>query len=224
MAPDRTGSPGCGAAAAVARHHGDASRPDLDAVYAGSPPWEIGRPQPAVVALAQAGVIRGRVLDVGCGTGEHVLLCASLGLEATGVDLAESAQIAGRKARDRGLSARFLCHDARRLAELTETAALGGSFDTVLDCLMFHAFTAADRRSYLDGVRSVLVPGGRFVMLSYSDRQPGDWLPHRLRLDEIVDAFGDGDGWRIDGIEPATADTAIDPPRVQARLTTATRL
>src|ERR1039458_3550152 len=40
---------------------------DFDASYAGTPPWDIGRPQPAFLALAEAGTIRGRVLDVGCG-------------------------------------------------------------------------------------------------------------------------------------------------------------
>src|SRR4029453_19439352 len=61
---------------------------DFDLAYEGTPPWEIGRPQPALLALAEAGAIRGRILDVGCGTGEHALLAASLGLEATGIDLA----------------------------------------------------------------------------------------------------------------------------------------
>ena len=68
-------------------HHGHRSalwqRPDE--MYSGrQPPWDIGRPQPAFLALADAGVIRGRVLDVGCGTGEHVLLCADRGLDAVG--------------------------------------------------------------------------------------------------------------------------------------------
>ena len=61
---------------------------ELDASYAGTPPWDIGRPQPAFLALAEAGTIRGRVLDVGCGTGEHSLMAASMGLEATGIDSA----------------------------------------------------------------------------------------------------------------------------------------
>jgi 2-polyprenyl-3-methyl-5-hydroxy-6-metoxy-1,4-benzoquinol methylase len=69
------------------------------------------------------------VLDVGCGTGEHALMAAALGLDATGVDLARSAlHTAEHKARDRGLTARFLLWDARKLAEL------GERFDTVLDC------------------------------------------------------------------------------------------
>ena len=49
---------------------------DFDAAYSGTPPWDIGRPQPAFLALAEAGALRGRVLDVGCGTGEHTLMAA----------------------------------------------------------------------------------------------------------------------------------------------------
>jgi 2-polyprenyl-3-methyl-5-hydroxy-6-metoxy-1,4-benzoquinol methylase len=99
---------------------------DFDALYAGTPPWDIGRPQPAFLALAEAGALRGRVLDVGCGTGEHALLAARLGLEATGVDLAAAAIAAAEaKAAERGLAARFLIWNALDLA------ALGERFDTV---------------------------------------------------------------------------------------------
>lgn len=130
------------------------------------------------------------MLDVGCGTGEHTLMAAALGCPATGVDLDRNAlAIAGRKARDRGLTARFLRHDARRLAELGET------FDTVPDCGLFHLFAgaenAADRDAYVAGVRSVLRLGGRYLMLGFSDAEPGD-RPHKLRRDEITDAFADG--------------------------------
>jgi 2-polyprenyl-3-methyl-5-hydroxy-6-metoxy-1,4-benzoquinol methylase len=108
---------------------GRSEEPDL---YASPPPWDIGRPQPAFLGLARAGLIRGRVLDAGCGTGEHTLMAAGLGLDATGVDLAASAlRAAERKARDRRLTARFLRRDARRLAHL------GEYFDTVLDCGLF---------------------------------------------------------------------------------------
>ncbi len=41
----------------------------FDSAYAGKPPWDIDRPQPELVRLAEAGEIRGTVLDVGCGTG-----------------------------------------------------------------------------------------------------------------------------------------------------------
>lgn len=187
-----------------------------DDLYVTPPPWDIGRPQPAFRALAAAGAVRGRVLDVGCGTGEHVLMCADLGLDATGVDLASTALDAAKeKARDRGLTARFLRHDARRLADL------GESFDTVLDCGLFHIFDEADRAAFVDSLRAVLEPGGRYFMLCFSDRQPGAWGPHRLTREEIESSFADG--WRIDSIEPATIDVTIDPDGIRAWLVAATR-
>ena len=67
------------------------SKEDFDQMYVGTPPWDIGRPQPAFLALADAGALQGKVLDVGCGTGEHTLMAVERGLEATGVDLAEAA-------------------------------------------------------------------------------------------------------------------------------------
>lgn len=94
-------------------NHGSWAPRGPDDLYTIPPPWDIGRPQPAFLALADGGAIWGRVLDVGCGTGEHVLLSAGIGLDATGVDLASAAlHAATEKARDRGRAARFLLWDA----------------------------------------------------------------------------------------------------------------
>src|SRR5206468_2068811 len=104
-------------------------RPEqFDALYAGTPPWDIGRPQPAFLHLAEAGAVRGRVLDVGCGTGEHALMAAGLGLAATGIDGSPAAiALARRKAQARNVKVRFLIWDA------LELPALGEQYDTVLD-------------------------------------------------------------------------------------------
>ena len=50
------------------------SSEEFEAMYAATPPWDIGHPQPVFQALADSGAIRGGVLDVGCGTGEHALM------------------------------------------------------------------------------------------------------------------------------------------------------
>jgi cyclopropane fatty-acyl-phospholipid synthase-like methyltransferase len=199
---------------AMTSHHPQFRSPED--LYASPPPWDIGRPQPAFRALAEAGAITGRVLDAGCGTGEHTLMCAELGLDATGVDLAGNAlETARRKARDRGLSARFLRWDARNLAELDEF------FDTVLDCGLFHMFDPDERAPYVTSLRSAVRPGGRYFMLCFSDRQPGSEGPHRLTRAEIATAFADG--WRLDAIEPATIEITIDPDGIRAWSVAATR-
>lgn len=185
----------------------------LDDLYAEPPPWEIGRPQPVFLDLARSGAIRGRVLDVGCGTGEHVLMCAGLGLDATGVDLAATALRAARdKASRRGLPARFLHHDARWLADL------GERFDTVLDSGLFHLLDPDDRAAFTAGLRAVLRPGGRYFMLCFSDREPrapgAVGGPYRLTRDDITAAFAGT--LRIDSVEPATIEIILDREGIRA--------
>jgi SAM-dependent methyltransferase len=190
---------------------------DFDALYTGTPPWDIGRPQPAFQALAEAGALRGRVLDVGCGTGEHALLAAELGLEATGVDVAAAAIDAARaKAAERGLAARFVVGSA------LELPALGERYDTVLDSGLFHVLDDDDRPAYVVSLTAVTRPGGRCYVLCFSDRQPGTLGPRRVTQDELRASFAVG--WRVEAIEEATIDAVGLPGAIQAWLATITRV
>lgn len=127
-------------------------------------------------------------------------MAAELGLKATGVDTAEEAiAIARRKAQERGLAARFLVWNALRLAEL------GEQFDTVLDCGLFHVFDDQERCSFVDNLRAVVRPGGRYFMLCFSERQGGEFGPRRVTQQEIRNSFREG--WRVDSIEPAELET-----------------
>jgi SAM-dependent methyltransferase len=189
----------------------------FDALYAGHPPWDIGRPQPAFVGLSKRGLLQGRVLDAGCGTGEHALMSAALGLEATGIDLAPTAiDLAKRKAEDRGLEARFLVWDALQLA------ALGEQFDTVLDCGLFHIFDDAERVAFVTSLGAAIRRGGRYCMLCFSDRMPGGVGPRRVAQQEIRSSFADG--WRVDSIEPTELEITVAPQAALAWLSVITRL
>ena len=170
-----------------------------DESYTGSTPapWDIGRPQPAFVRLADEGLLRGRLLDSGCGTGENTLMAAATGAEAVGVDVAAPAiERARTKAAERGVAARF------EVADALDLARLGLTFDTIIDSGVLHVFDDDDRARYVSSLASVLEPGGSCYLMCFSDRQPGDWGPRRVRRDELIDAFSDG--WTIDSI---TADT-----------------
>jgi SAM-dependent methyltransferase len=189
---------------------------DFDASYSGTPPWDIGRPQPVFLQLADAGSLIGGVLDVGCGTGEHVLMASALGLEATGVDTAQSAITkAEQKASERGLAARFLVHDA------LELAALGEAFDTVLDCGLFHVFDDESRPRFVVSLGAVMRAGSRYYMLCFSDRQPGDWGPRRVSRAEIYANFTRQ--WRVESIKPARIELTTGPTGAQAWLATILR-
>ena len=174
------------------------------------PPWDIGRPQPALLEMAENGVLAGRVLDVGCGTGEHALMAAARGLDATGIDAVPRAiTLAERKARDRGLTARFLVWDALKLHDI------GEQFDTVLDSGLFHVFDDEDRGRFVSSLRAVMPAGSRYYLLCFSDREPGTYGPRRVSQAEIREAFRHPD-WRIDAIDAVTIDTNMDDVGISA--------
>ena len=86
-------------------------------MYLFRPPWDTGRPQPALVEwLKRTRPRPGRALDLGCGTGTNVIYLARHGFQVTGVDIARLAIArARRKARRAGVQARFLVADVTDL-------------------------------------------------------------------------------------------------------------
>lgn len=177
-------------------------RSSFENLYAGQPRWEIGKPQRAILEVADW--ITGSVLDSGCGTGENALFFASRGQKVTGIDfLAEPITIAQQKAAERGLTATFLVMDALALRELPEV------FDNVIDSGLFHVFGDEDRRRYAEGLASVLKPGGRLFLLCFSDEEPGEQGPRRVSRNEIEDAFAQG--WVIESVEPSRYEVRPDP-------------
>jgi SAM-dependent methyltransferase len=184
-----------------------------DGVYSGTPPWDIGRPQPAFARLAGRGLLSGRLLDAGCGTGENALLAAAHGAEVVGIDLSPRAiERAKGKAADRGLSVRFEAGDVLFLGRL------GLTFDTIIDSGVFHVFDDEDRPRYVASLASVLKPGGRCYLMCFSDSQPGLWGPRRVRREELTGSFRDG--WTVVSIEPDEFEInpGMDTPAAQAWL------
>jgi len=190
-----------------------------DASYRDGPaPWDLGRPQPAVVRVASRGGFAGAVLDAGCGTGENALHVASLGLPVLGVDVAETALATARaKAAERGIGAEFAVADALRLDRL------GRRFATVLDCGLFHTFDGGERPGYVASLASVTGPGGTLYVLCFRDDGPGTG-PHPVSQDELAAAFSPGHGWEVAAIEPDRIETRYHDHGAPAWLATVKRI
>jgi SAM-dependent methyltransferase len=188
----------------------------FDVAYEGTPAWDIGRPQPAIVRLAQAGAIEGSVLDVGCGTGEQALFLAARGHALVGVDLAPAAIAKARtKAEERGIDATFVELDALRLDRL------GRTFDTALDVGMFHTLEDEERRPYAASLAAAVRAGGRCYLLCWSERNDWGFGPRCVSQMELRGTFTEP--WRIDAIDEERFETRLADIEVHAWLTRMTR-
>src|SRR6185369_6946895 len=125
------------------------------------------------------------------------------GLDAWGLDGAPVAIAAAEKKRaERGLAATFVVGDALDLARL------GRTFDTVLDCGLFHVLEDDERRRYVRELAHVLRPGGRHLMLGFTTNtgRPG---PRGYAPEELRAHFAEG--WREDFVRGVTYHAISGP-------------
>jgi cyclopropane fatty-acyl-phospholipid synthase-like methyltransferase len=188
----------------------------FDVQYSGSPPWEIGAPQPAFIEAEERGLIGNSVLDVGCGTGDLSCYLAGRGHSVTAVDFSPAAiSLAKSKAAGRALQIDFRVHDALLLRSLQL------SFHTAVDSGLFHVFSDRARAHYAEALSEVIQPGGRLLMICFGDREPGEWGPRRVSELEIRSTFSDG--WSIRSITPSHFLTNDHRSPVQALFSVITR-
>ncbi|KAL4421233.1 hypothetical protein ABPG75_010524 [Micractinium tetrahymenae] len=171
-------------------------------------PWEIGRAQPVIARLAAEGVFDGKsVLDVGCCIGDNSIHIAkhAKGSSMTGCDLVERALgVARSKAAEAGLEVEFVQQD---LLLPPQGALQGRQFDVVLDSAVYHVWRSSkDREAYVRTLRQLLKPGGRIVMLVFSDKQPGEEGPMRIAKGDIHGSYGPPT-WTVESIEDSTYET-----------------
>jgi SAM-dependent methyltransferase len=187
--------------------------------YKTTPPWDVGRPQPAFVELVRVGELNtGSVLDVGCGTGENALYLAGNGFSVTGVDLTSLAIAGARaKAQERKLKVDF------RIGNALSLDFKDGIFNDVIDSGLFHTFPDNDRLIYAREMARVLAPRGKYFMLCFSEKEPTNWGgPRRVTRKEIESTFSPL--FTINYVRDALFATRFHSNGGSAYLTSATRI
>lgn len=115
-----------------------------------------------VAFIIRRTVPRGRVLDVGCGFGRHLLEFARRGFQGVGVDVSKRQLKRAEAEAERlglGPAVRFLCQDARELD------VLGPAFDLAVSLFSsFGSMPHADNVLMLQRMTRHLRPGGFLVL------------------------------------------------------------
>ena len=182
---------------------------DFDEMYVGGspPPWEIGRPQPALAALLERIPIEDPVLDAGCGTGMMAISLAQKGHRVVGIDssehgiaLARDRLAAANPAAGRELDVVFTVADATRLDDLDLRPR------TVIDSGLLHNLEGEPRRAYLAGLRTICAAGSLVCILAISADAGADWS---LTGDQLGGLFEEPD-WTGSEIEPAEVTALVD--------------
>lgn len=187
----------------------------FDQPYRGTPPWEIGRAQAAVVGLVRAGGLRGRVLDVGCGTGENAMFLAASGADVVGIDISNLAIVRARaKSDQRGIEATLV------QADVFDFEWEGPGFDALLDSGFFHSLSDEGRIRYLECIGGLLRVGGTLVLLTFSEHESGSGGPRRVTQDELRTWLA-GHAW-VESITEARFEHLLHPDGSAAWCLTAT--
>jgi SAM-dependent methyltransferase len=146
---------------------------DMDEIYRKmSPeqiPWNVEEPPDALVKLLDVGSVRPcKTVEFGCGLGNYTRYLSSRGFVVTGVDISPTAiGVAKEKAIEKGFLCTFIVADI--LGDLKEVE---GTFDFAYDWELLHHIFPEQRKKYVKNVHRKLRPGGSYLSLCFSEKDP----------------------------------------------------
>ena len=122
-----------------------------------------------------------KVIDLGCGAGNYALYLAERGFDVTGVDFSPKAiEIAKENAQKRNLTCNFLVADI--VKDLNE---FGQTWDFSYDWGVLHHILPEQRQQYVKNVHEILNPDGRYLSVSFSEKDSSYESSGKLRKTRI---------------------------------------
>ena len=168
----------------------------FDAVYTGDVPWDIGAPQPDLIDLIEAFPPHGRVVDLGCGTGDLVIAIAAQGHQVLGVDFAAAA-IEEAEWRLQVEPPEVRARVELQVGDALRPSLLAGEIGSVVDSGFYHLFDAETRATLVHDLGRALPVGGRYYMLGFAIAIPAPDVPKQVTAEELGELFSEEAGWKI---------------------------
>ena len=149
-------------------------------------PWERGEPAPPLVEYLESHSISGRVLVPGCGLGHDVRLVASMGCDALGLDLSETALNRARAYKDPEQGS-----VSYQLADMLDAnnGIRGASFDYVFEHTCFCAIDPGLRKDYVNAVQRHLKPRGYFLAILFTNLDGPEGPPFATSHAEVENLY-----------------------------------
>jgi SAM-dependent methyltransferase len=151
-------------------------------------PWNLGKPDPDLVRLVNAGKIPvGQALDLGTGPGHDAVFLIQHRFDVIGLDISPTAVVLAREnASNAGLFGFFQQGDVRQIP--VEDRFIDFANDR--GCL--HAIPLEDHAKVVSEVHRVLRKGGLYLLRVFSEKEPPrEGGPHRFTRKEIEDLVKD---------------------------------
>jgi SAM-dependent methyltransferase len=106
-----------------------------------------------------------RILDLGCGTGRHLVFLENLGYQSFGLDISSTGLTYSRQwLQEKGHPARIL------MADMTSLPYSSSSFNIIISTYVIHHNTLAGMRRTIKEMYRLLTPGGTILLSIPSTR------------------------------------------------------
>jgi ubiquinone/menaquinone biosynthesis C-methylase UbiE len=178
----------------------------FDAVYTGQAPWDVGAPQADLMALIEEIPPEGRILDLGCGTGDLVIGLARRGYSVLGVDFAQAA-IDEAERRLRTLTPEQRARVELRVGDALRLSEMDDEIGAIVDSGFLHLFDAPARFTLAAEISTLLPRGGRYYMLGFAIAIPASDVPRQITAEELGRLFSPEAGWTVRALKPARFQT-----------------